>query len=454
MATRKTDLEKMAAEIKRRLAQRGVSRTTTAEPPKGMSRDQWRKLVDGVTAEVVAEVREEFRLRRMGVEPPDFTPLSPDEVAEPVDMPIWRVRGLLALGSHGAIAGPKKSLKTFLWDCISIGVASGKPVLGTFQVEEPGPVLTYAGEGNIEWRRKSLQRIARDLYGLTIGEDTAPIHLVPVAYPFNTPAFRSGLRQNMEEIKPAIVTLDSTYNYHPRGVNTADMYDRGPLFAELSALVHSIDREASLLLIDHMRQAASLDLDAIAMAGMGPWVDSWLLTVHREPANPEEGLFRLAVEIGSRRWGGRRRNVDVDLGHYDENADTWSHPITVNVTAGEWGDGKRSSRSANNIDLAILQIVKDSEWQLTESQLVKEVGGNAQAVRDRIAAMKGQRQIVVEKRDRLEGSANPVQKRRDLVGFPDSAALPRTTASERRSPGRSCEPQSTASEQTDGVESE
>jgi hypothetical protein len=225
----------------------------------------WSNTLQRLTGEVTHDVADEFRQRRLGQPVPDFTPLSPDEVAGPVDVQTWMVRGLWALGSHGSMAGPKKSLKTTFPDAMAIGIACGKPVLDEWEVAERGPVLIYAGEGSVEWRKKSLQRLANDLYNVKIGtgEDQAQIHVVPVSYPFNTSEFRLGLAKNMRDINPVMVTLDSTYNYHPRGINTADMYDRGPLFAELSALVRDCDPLTSLVLIDHMRQNASLDLDAI-----------------------------------------------------------------------------------------------------------------------------------------------------------------------------------------------
>ncbi|MBF4768337.1 AAA family ATPase [Nocardioides agariphilus] len=423
----------MAKEVKSALASRGITGETA--PPKGIDGKQWSLLRYRLTTEAVSDVADEWRARRLGQAIPDFTPLTPDEVAEPSDLPTWRVRGLWSLGSHGTWAGPKKSFKTTLHDCMAIGVASGQRVLDEWEVVDPGPVLIYAGEGSIEWRKRSLQRIAHDLYNVKLGsgDDQAQVHVVPTAYPFNTPEFRLALAENIKAIKPAFVTLDSTYNYHPRGINTADMYDRGPLFAELSALVRDADSETSLLLIDHMRQAASHDLDAIAMAGVGQWADSWILNIP-EHTDPEEGLFKIQMSIGSRRWGGRRRLAEVDLGRFDEDDESWTHPMRVEVSAGEW-TSKPKGRSDDRIDHAILQVVRDNEWSLTQTALVDKVGGNVARTRDRLNLLVSQRLLAVERRKRPEGKGGR-EVVRELVGFPDDAHVESATTTPRSRPAK------------------
>jgi hypothetical protein len=434
MPTKKpqNDALKMAREIKKKLAETGFE----GDRPASIPAQQWNRLKQRVTDQVVREVEAEWTQKRQGrVTAPDFTPLTPEQVAEPVDLPVWRVRGLWSLGSHGTWAGPKKSFKTTLHDCMAVGVASGQKVLDEWEVVEPGPVLIYAGEGSIEWRKKSLQRIASDLYNVKIGtgDDQAQVFVVPTAYPFDTPEFRLALAANIKAIRPAFVTLDSTYNYHPRGVNTADMYDRGPLFAELSALVRDADPDTSLLLIDHMRQAASLDLDAIAMAGVGQWADSWILNLP-DDANPEQGTFKINMEVGSRRWGGRRRVADIDLGHFDDAAEDWSHAMTVEISEGEWGaGGKRPSRSGDKLDVDVLQVVRDNP-PLTKSEIVTTVGGNAAKVRDRIDLLVSQRLLEPAKLSRREGDR---EVKRTLYVEPDSPHLKPVRKAKKRGATRS-----------------
>jgi hypothetical protein len=417
------DAERMAKQVKRKLAAIGIETDTAPSP--GIEPGQWRRLRQRLTDEAVREVADEWKAKRQGEVVPDFTPLTPDQVAEPVDIPVWRVRGLWSLGSHGTWAGPKKSFKTTLHDCMALGVASGQKVLDEWEVVEPGPVLIYAGEGSIEWRKKSLQRIAHDLYNVKIGsgDDQAQVFVVPTAYPFNTSEFRLSLAANIKAIRPAFVTLDSTYNYHPRGINTADMYDRGPLFGELSALVRDADPDTSLMLIDHMRQAASHDLDAIAMAGMGQWADSWILNIPEE-SNPEDGVFKIQMSIGSRRWGGRQRIADVDLGRFEDETEQWSHAMTVEIAQGDW-NARARGRTDNKLDDAILQVVKDEPWQNTVTALIQKVGGNARRARERVEALISQRVIVAEPVKATEGKRTVSRER---VGFPDTPHLPAATA--------------------------
>lgn len=423
------DVRQMGRDIKNRLAQMGIT-DGPSKAPAGLPATAWTELRKRVIADVTRDVIREWELKRQGVVVPDFTPLSPDDVASPPELEMWMVKGLWALGSHGVIAGPKKSLKSTFHDAMALGIASGQKVLGEWEVVEPGPVLLYAGEGSIDYRKRDLQRLAHDLYGVKIGtgEGQAQIHIVPKSYPFNTPEFRRGLIENINDIQPIMVTLDSTYNYHPKGVNTADMYDRGPLFAELSSLVRDCKQDASLVLVDHMRQAASLNLDAINMAGVAQWADSWVLAIVGE-GDPEFGRFTINMEVASRRWGGRRKTVDWNLGRLDENTLEWSNPISTSVVEGSYE--QKGNRATNRLDQVAVQIVKDKQWELTLTQLVDAVGGNKDKARECVNSLISQRIIAVEPRKRHEGSREVT---RELVGIPsDSHVRPPGVVGKQRS---------------------
>ena len=53
----------------------------------------------------------------------------------------------IAAGDYGMFAAEFKAGKTWAMTDLAVSVASGTPWLGIFEVERPGPVLLFAGEG-------------------------------------------------------------------------------------------------------------------------------------------------------------------------------------------------------------------------------------------------------------------------------------------------------------------
>ena len=62
------------------------------------------------------------------------------------------------------------------------------------------------------------------------------------------------------------------------------------------------------------KTSQGVTLASITMAGGGEHSDSWILVGHRVPADVEKGSFKLRTVIGSRQWGGREADIDIELG--------------------------------------------------------------------------------------------------------------------------------------------
>jgi hypothetical protein len=57
--------------------------------------------------------------------------------------------GLWPSGDYGVLAAEQKAQKTWGACALAVAVASGTPWLGLIAVDDPGPVIMFAGEGNI-----------------------------------------------------------------------------------------------------------------------------------------------------------------------------------------------------------------------------------------------------------------------------------------------------------------
>jgi hypothetical protein len=319
---------------------------------------------------------------------PVFTRVSARELAAPVPPMRWLVRDLWARNSFGPLGGEKKTLKTYNLLAMAIAVASGEPVFGHFPVEHPGPVVLYIAEGGREPFQRRAQRVA-DAYKVKLEE--LPIEFIFGMAPLNGTDFLDSVHEIQDDVQPVMIGLDPLYAFHPAGIDAGNIYERGPMLQQLRA---DTGEDVSLVVPDHFNKTAAkgqLDLDMIAQAGWGPAADSWILQGHREPPDLGGGLFRLALEIGSRQWGGHRYSVDwtVPNPELDENRITWD--VSPLREDGVWPGG--SGYALGKAERAILEVLDDHPFEFTRTKVVELVGGKAETVREAIDSLLTSREI-------------------------------------------------------------
>ncbi|WP_412475543.1 AAA family ATPase [Gordonia sp. LUNF6] len=336
-------------------------------------------------------------------------------LAEPVPPMEWLIKGVWPRGSFGPMGGEKKTLKSYNLMSIALAVASGRPLFGEFEVTTPGPVVYYVGEGGRGPFMRRLQAIARS-YDADLAD--LPIYAVFDVGPLDAPEFTTALTAALDDVRPELVIIDPLYAFHPAGIEAQNLYERGRMLAGLSGLVAG---KAALIIADHFKKSggADLDLDSISQAGMGQWADSWILQKHREKADLDNGAYRLAVEFGSRQWGGSRWDVDWQLPAFGDLDDGDAETAAVSVTVARAGGGSGSASSGRRDDKAarrraIVDLVRDNDFVFTESALAKTVGGNAGAARDLITELLTTRTLVVENRAASERGR---MVKRDRVGI-------------------------------------
>jgi hypothetical protein len=192
------------------------------------------------------------------------------------------------------------------------------------------------------------------------------------------------------------------------------------------------------MVVNHMNQSGSgMNLKRITMAGSGEWVDSWLLLAHREDANVEAGQFRLAMEVGSRQWGGTRWDLDLSVGRFDEETGSHDGPITWDLRrstgTGASNTGKEAAAEAKlgKAKLDIVRVLEDEPWQHTKTEVQRIVGGNSARFGEAFDALAQAGVIEHSKGSRAEGEravkrqlwgprTNPYQEAG--TGSPDEAA--------------------------------
>ena len=336
--------------------------------------------------------------------------VSARELAQPITPMRWLVRGIWPERSAGVLGGEKKSLKTWNLQTIALTVAVGLALFDKYHVTSPGGVLYLCGEGGRDTFASRHQVIA-ERYGITDMLPDLPFGVEFGIGMLTDDDFRDAVKRHLDELQPKLVILDPLYAYHPSDVEVQNVYARGPMLANLRELIGG---EAALIVGDHFNKTASgrLDLDNIAQAGMAQWADSWILQKHRAPPDLDNGKFWLEIETGTRRSAGKHIEVDWTL-ERDR-----SDPDVVSWTGVDWDTrpcvGGSAAGQPNKTVECILQVVKDNEFELTESQIVKEVGGNRQKAFDTLNELKVNGFVVVQRRERVEGGRT---RERELVGL-------------------------------------
>ena len=318
-------------------------------------------------------------------------------LAEPDEF-TWLARGLLASPTYGQVAGEMKTLKSHLAGFIAVGLAAGVPIFDRFTPPHAVPVLTYVGEGGRTlWTRRT-RRIAMgvDLAGLEMvaSFDTAPIGSL---------MFQDSLCRDLGEVRPGLVLLDPLYTYHGTATRASDLHQEGALLNHVSA--PCMEADASLLIVNHMNQTGSgVNLKRITMAGSGEWADSWLLVAHRQDPDVAGGRFWLTLEVGSRQWGGRTWELDLDVGAFDEDSGTHVGDITWDLrsaTAGSVTTDKRTE-AVDKARQCILDALADQPWKLTKTELKLAVGGSRTAFTTALDDLIGEGRVGHDKVRRTE----------------------------------------------------
>lgn len=282
----------------------------------------------------------------------------------------WTVRGLLVAPTYGQIAGARKALKSYLATFLAVGVASGQPIWSTFAVDRPGPVLMYVGEGGREpWTR----RLIRIADAMNVDLDDLPITPSFDVAPIDSLRFQASLDRDLDELRPRLVIVDPLYAFHGRDTTASNLHDEGALLSSLSSAC--ITADATVLVVNHFNKTgAGNGLDRITMAGSAEWVDTWLLTSHRNPPDVAAGRFQLELDIGSRQWGGSTWHLDLNIGRFEPITGTHDGPI-------EWELTSTANRPPNDLE-RIAAIVDEHPLELTKEDIAKRYGGNAKRARE------------------------------------------------------------------------
>ena len=181
-------------------------------------------------------------------------------------LPAYLIRGIMAEADHGMFAAEFKAGKTWASADLAVSVASGTPWLGIFEVDAPGPVLLFTGEGG---ERKIARRFRAICESRGVDPATLPIRVCLRVPHLTSDAAMLLVEEEIAEHRPRLVIIDPLY-LAARGARGSDLYEMG---AHLEGAQSICQHYGSALLIVHHWNKTGEGRGAKRMSGAGP--DAW-----------------------------------------------------------------------------------------------------------------------------------------------------------------------------------
>jgi len=177
----------------------------------------------------------------------------------------WLLRGIWPSGDYGVLAAEMKAQKTWNATDMAVSVASGTPWLGLVPVDDPGPVLMFAGEGG---EANSLRRLRAVATARGVNADDLPIHICLRAPHLTAQEHLRVIEERIHAIGPRLVTLDPLY-LSARGAKGADLYAMGEVLEPPQRMCQAVG--AALLVVTHFNRKPGQGVERISGAGPGEW---------------------------------------------------------------------------------------------------------------------------------------------------------------------------------------
>jgi hypothetical protein len=205
----------------------------------------------------------------------------------------WLVRGVWPASAYGVHAAEQKAQKSWNVFDLGVSVASGTPWLGHFEVDDPGMVLVFAGEGG---EAAILRRVDAIAEHKQLDPDGLQLAVCERAPHLGASGHMAQVDKHLAEYRPKLVIVDPLY----LAVPTAELGDIYKMGALLEQVQHTCaDANAGLLLVHHYNRARGKG-GSKRMSGAGPAEWGRVLIgadVISRYTNPETQETRVLTEL-------------------------------------------------------------------------------------------------------------------------------------------------------------
>jgi len=178
---------------------------------------------------------------------------------------VYLVRGMFPAGTYGVLGAEQKAGKTWAATDLAVSVASGTPFFEAFAIDDPGPVLMFAGEGG---KAGIVRRLRAVCASRGIAAESLPIVVCVRAPHLSDDAHLELVRQLLDKVKPRLVLVDPLY-LAAGGADGRDLYAMGRLLERVQHLTEAAD--AALLVVTHYNRREGNGASRFTGAGPAEW---------------------------------------------------------------------------------------------------------------------------------------------------------------------------------------
>lgn len=298
--------------------------------------------------------------------------------------PGWQVPGFWMKNSHGIVAGEPKSFKSTLVMDLALSIASGKPFLNKYPVEEQGKVI-YIQNENAHWIMKDRfekMLVHKGLVGKIHRSSDSQLKVEwPPEIPFymiNQQSFmlsdedhQEYLENLIKEQKPQLVVLDPLYLMFQGDVSSAQ--ELFPILQWLLYLKNTYN--CGIMVIHHYNKSGEGKRGGQRMLGsttLHGWIESaWYL----QSVPVDEGDTAEVIMEREFRGAGLHHKLDLEIEmgeignpHYDVRVDDYHKPSS-------------GGKNPENIREELTKVLT-SRNGVTEGYLESNTGYNAKQIRE------------------------------------------------------------------------
>lgn len=209
------------------------------------------------------------------------------------------IRGIWPAGTHGVHGAQPKAQKTWNAFDLAVSVASGTPWLNHFEIDDPGPVLVFAGEGG---EAEVLRRLNGIAVNRELNLDDLDITVCIRAPHLGESDHMRLFRDQLTVRRPKLVVLDPLY-LAAKGADLRDLFSMGALLEIPQHLCADVD--AALWVNHHNnRSRETKATNNLSGAGAAEWgrviIGAKVISDHSAPDTREtKVLTELQVQGGA-----------------------------------------------------------------------------------------------------------------------------------------------------------
>jgi 5S rRNA maturation endonuclease (ribonuclease M5) len=193
----------------------------------------------------------------------------------------WLIRGIWPAATYGVHGAPMKAQKSWNAFDAAVSVASGTDWLGAFPVDDPGPVIIFAGEGG---EAAIVRRLRAICAARNLRAEDLPIVICTRAPHLANDAHLQLMADQLAAVQPRLVVLDPLY-LAAGGADGKDLYAMGRL---LERPQHLCDHAGTaLLVVTHYNRQQGSGPARLTGAGPAEWgrilIGAQVLSRHTDP---------------------------------------------------------------------------------------------------------------------------------------------------------------------------